>query len=51
MPLVVDALSEKSYMHSESTGQLGAVAFTDQSQPVLPEARPPITHQRRLVHL
>ena len=39
MPLVVDALSEKSYMHSESTGQLGAVAFTDQSQPVLPEAQ------------
>ena len=26
MPLVVDALGEKSFMHSESTGQLGAVA-------------------------
>ena len=39
MPLVVDALSEKSYMHSESIGQLGAVAFTDQSQPVLPEVQ------------
>ena len=39
MPLVVDAISEKSYMRSESTGQLGAVAFTDQSQPVLTETQ------------
>ena len=39
MPLVVDAISEKSYMHSESTGQLGAVVFTDQSQPVLTETQ------------
>ena len=39
MPLVVDAISEKSYMHSESTRQLGAVAFTDQSQPVLTETQ------------
>ena len=39
MPLVVDALSEKSYMHSESIGQLGAVAFTDRSQSVIPEVQ------------
>ena len=39
MPLVVDALSEKSYLHRESIGQLGAVAFTDQSQPVIPEVQ------------
>ena len=32
MPLVIDALREKSYMHSESVSQLGAVAFTDRSQ-------------------
>ena len=39
MPLVVDAISEKSYMHSESIRQLGAVAFTDQSQRVLTETQ------------
>ena len=35
MPLVVEAIREKSLMHIESTRQLGAVAFTDQQQPVL----------------
>jgi len=35
MPLIVDAIKEKSYMHIESTRQLGAVAFTDQLQSVL----------------
>ena len=35
MPLVVDAIREKSCMHIETTRQLGAVAFTDQPQPVL----------------
>ena len=39
MPLVVDAISKKSYMHSESTGQLGAVACTDQLQSVLTETQ------------
>jgi len=35
MRLVVEAIREKSLMHIESTRQLGAVAFTDQQQPVL----------------
>ena len=35
MPLVVEAIREKSFMRIESTRQLGAVAFTDQQQPVL----------------
>ena len=39
MPLVVDAIREKSYMHNESTRPLRAVAFTDQSQPVLTETQ------------
>ena len=39
MPLVIDALREKSYMHSQSVTQLGAVAFTDRSQFELPEAQ------------
>ena len=37
--LVIDALREKSYMHSESVSPLGAVAFTDRSQFELPEAQ------------
>ena len=32
MPLVIDALREKSCMYTQSVGQLGAVAFTDRSQ-------------------
>ena len=36
---MLSAISEKSYMHSEITRQLGAVAFTDQSQPVLTETQ------------
>ena len=32
MPLVIDALREKSYMYNQSVSQLGAVAFTDRSQ-------------------
>ena len=62
MPLVIDALREKSYMYSQSVSQLGAVAFTDRSQFELPEAQefggpkwllpcPTITHQRRLAHI
>ena len=39
MRLVVDAINEKSYMHRESAGQLGAVAFTDQPQPVSSETQ------------
>ena len=39
MPLVIDAVREKSYMHSTSVSQLGVVAFTDQSQFELPEAQ------------
>ena len=39
MPLVIDALREKSYMRSTSVSQLGAVAFTDRSQFELPEAQ------------
>ena len=39
MPLVIDALREKSYMHSKSISQLGAVAFTDRSQSEIPEAQ------------
>ena len=39
MPLVIDALSEKSYMHSNSISQLGTVAFTDRSQSVTPDAQ------------
>ena len=39
MPLVIDALREKSYMRSKSVSQLGAVAFTDRSQFELPEAQ------------
>ena len=35
MPLVVEAIREKSIMHIESTRQLGAVTFTDQQQPAL----------------
>ena len=31
MPLVIDALHEKSYIYSQSVSQLGAVAFTDRS--------------------
>ena len=38
MPLVIDALREKSYIYSQSVSQLGAVAFTDRSQFELPEA-------------
>ena len=39
MPLIVDAISEKSYMHNESISQLGAIAFTDRSQSVIPEVQ------------
>ena len=38
MPLVVDAIREKSFAYSQVVSQLGAVAFTDQSHIVLPEA-------------
>ena len=39
MPLVIDALREKSYMYTQSVSQLGAVAFTDRSPVELPEAQ------------
>ena len=39
MPLVIDALREKSYIYSLSVSQLGAVAFSDRSQFELPEAQ------------
>ena len=39
MPLVIDALREKSCMYTQSVSQLGAVAFTDRSQVELPEAQ------------
>jgi len=38
MPLVVDALREKSFAYSQNVSQLGAVAFTDRTHIVLPEA-------------
>ena len=38
MPLVVDAIREKSFACSQVVSQLGAVAFTDRSHIVLPEA-------------
>ena len=38
MPLVVDAIREKSFAYSQVVSQLGAVAFTDQSHIELPEA-------------
>ena len=38
MPLVIDALREKSCNYAQSVSQLGAVAFTDRSQVELPEA-------------
>ena len=37
MPLVVDAIREKSFAYNQVVSQLGAVAFTDQTQTVLPE--------------
>ena len=37
MPLVVDAIKEKSFAYNQVVSQLGAVAFTDQTQTVLPE--------------
>ena len=37
MPLVVDATREKSVAYNQVVSQLGAVAFTDQTQTVLPE--------------
>ena len=38
MPLVVDALREKSFAYNQHVSQLGAVAFTDRTHIVLPEA-------------
>ena len=38
MPLVVDAIREKSFAYSQVGSQLGAVAFTDRSHIELPEA-------------
>ena len=38
MPLVVDAMREKSFAYNQVVGQLGAVAFIDRTQIVLPEA-------------
>ena len=38
MPLVVDALREKSFAFNQHVSQLGAVAFTDRTHIVLPEA-------------
>jgi len=46
MRLVVEAIREKSLMHIESTRQLGAVAFTDQQQPVLMEPRSLVSRSR-----
>ena len=37
MPLVVDAVREKSFAYNQVVSQLGAVAFTDQTHTVLPE--------------
>ena len=37
MPLVVDAIREKSFAYNQVVSQLGAVAFTDQTQTELPE--------------
>ena len=37
MPLVVDAIREKSFAYNQVVSQLTAVAFTDQTQTVLPE--------------
>ena len=37
MPLVVDAIREKSFAYNQVVSQLGAVAFTDQTQTALPE--------------
>ena len=37
MPLVVEAIREKSFASNQVVSQLGAVAFTDQTQTVLPE--------------
>ena len=37
MPLVVDAIREKSFAYNQVVCQLGAVAFTDQTQTELPE--------------
>ena len=37
MPLVVDAPREKSFAYNQVVNQLGAVAFTEQTQTVLPE--------------
>ena len=36
MSLVVDATREKSFAYNQVVSQLGAVAFTDQTQTVLP---------------
>ena len=38
MPLVVDAIREKSFAYSQVVSQLGAVAFTDRPHIELPEA-------------
>ena len=38
MPLVVDAIREKSFAYSQVVSQLGAVAFTDRPHVELPEA-------------
>ena len=38
MPLVVEAIREKSFGYCQSVSQLGAVAFTDPSHIELPEA-------------
>ena len=36
-PLVVDAIRQKSFAYNQVVSQVGAVAFTDQTQTVLPE--------------
>ena len=37
MPLVVDAIRAKNFAYNQGVSQLGAVAFTDQTQTELPE--------------
>ena len=39
MPLVVDAIREKTLVHLGGTGQRGAVASTDLHQPEIPRNR------------
>ena len=39
MPLVIDALREKSYLYNQRNGQLGAVAFTDHTHFELPDSQ------------